>query len=353
MGATVPEATIPDAVPHAAPDAEPVARTVDVLVVGAGPAGLTAAASLAAWGAGAVEVVERESVVGGVRRRAPWSGLAAVAAGLPPGGRASVRRRAEAAARAGARVRTGVTVTGWAGPLTVDLTGPGGLERITARAVVLATGARERPRAARLVPGGRPPGVFTAGQVERAVRGYGQPIGRRAVVVGAERAGYRAALTLRQAGVVIVAMVTDAPRPPAGAALDRAVRGWLGFPLLTDATVTGLTGRDRLESIGLRRGDGATAILGCDAVVFAGDWIPEHELARSAGIALDPGTLGPAVDAAFRTSIPGVFAAGAVVRPTASAATAVRDGRATATAVLRHLNRSRRQPEPPPLRLSR
>ncbi|WFB11911.1 FAD-dependent oxidoreductase [Streptomyces sp. LX-29] len=326
-------------------------RAVDVLVVGAGPAGLTAAAYLAAWGAGAVEVVERESVVGGVRRRAPRSGLAAVGAGLPVGV-ASVRRRAEAAARAGARVRTGVTVTGWAGPLTVDLTGPGGLERITARAVVLATGARERPRGARLVPGGRPPGVFTAGQVERAVRGYGQPIGRRAVVVGAERAGYRAALTLRQAGVVIVAMVTDAPRPPAGAALDRAVRAWLGFPLLTDATVTGLTGRDRLESIGLRRSDGATAILGCDAVVFAGDWIPEHELARSAGIALDPGTRGPAVDAAFRTSRPGVFAAGAVVRPTASAATAVRDGRATATAVLRHLNRSSRQPEPPPMRLS-
>ncbi|NEC09109.1 oxidoreductase, partial [Streptomyces sp. SID7909] len=79
------------------------------------------------------------------------------------------------------------------GPRTLDATGPGGLERITARAVVLATGARERPRAARLVPGTRPAGVYTTGELQQSVHLHHQPIGTRAVVVGDEPVGLAAA----------------------------------------------------------------------------------------------------------------------------------------------------------------
>ncbi|MYS10804.1 oxidoreductase, partial [Streptomyces sp. SID6041] len=81
----------------------------------------------------------------------------------------------------------GVSVTGWAGPLTLDVTAPTGLERVRARAVVLATGARERPRGARLVPGSRPAGVLTTGELQRLVLRFGARPGRierRAVVVG-------------------------------------------------------------------------------------------------------------------------------------------------------------------------
>lgn len=138
----------------------PESRTgvlVDVLVVGAGPAGLALAARLANAGAGRVEVLEREQDAGGMPRHLHHGGF-----GRPPRpwlrGPEYARRSVEAAVAAGAAVRTGVTATGWAGPLSLDTTGPAGLERITARAVVLATGARERPRSARLVPGSRPQG---------------------------------------------------------------------------------------------------------------------------------------------------------------------------------------------------
>ncbi|MEU0303790.1 FAD/NAD(P)-binding oxidoreductase [Streptomyces sp. NPDC006175] len=320
-------------------------RDIDVLIIGAGPAGLAAGAELAAAGAGRVEILERERQAGGIPRhchhggfggrieRAAHAWASATGSAYARAGTTGpdyARRGVAAALRAGAELRTGVTVTGWAGPRTVETTGPAGLERITARAVVLATGARERPRSARLIPGTRPPGVCTTGELQQAVHLFGQRIGTRAVVIGDEPVGYAAAATLRAAGVHVVAMVTD--RPP------RPVRLLNGpAPLLTAATVTGLTGRTRLSGVVLRHDDGRTTTLRCDTVVLTGDFVPDHELARRGGILLDPGTRGPAYDSAFRTSRPGVFAAGNVLHAVERAEFAAQEGRAVAVPVLHRL----------------
>ncbi|MCS0636836.1 NAD(P)/FAD-dependent oxidoreductase [Streptomyces sp. LP05-1] len=306
-------------------------RVVDVLVVGAGPAGLSAAARLAAAGAVRVEVLEREPVAGGVPVHCDHPGFGLRARGLRPvTGPEYARRLAGAAVRAGASLRTGVTATGWAGPRVLDTTGPGGLERITARAVVLATGARDRPRAARLVPGTRPAGVLTAGELQRAVYGYGRQVGRRAVVAGGGPVAAHAVAALRRAGAVVAALATGEPGPgprTAGA----------GAPVLAGAVVTELLGRGRLSGVRLRHPDGRETLVRCDTVVFTGDWIPDHELARTAGAALDPATRGPAVDGSFRTSLPGVFAAGNALRGIERAAVAAAEGRAVAGAVLARL----------------
>ncbi|MFG2985488.1 NAD(P)/FAD-dependent oxidoreductase [Streptomyces sp. NPDC048258] len=300
---------------------------VDVLVVGAGPAGLALAARLAGGGAGRVEVLEREQDAGGVPRHCHHGGF-----GWPPlpwlRGPAYARRSVEAAVGAGAAVRTGVTATGWAGPLSLETTSPAGLERITARAVVLATGARERPRSARLVPGSRPAGVLTTGELQQSVHLYGQPVGRRAVVVGAEPVARHAVRTLRRAGADVVAMVTERSR---GTAVP-------GVPLLTATTVDELRGRGRLSGVAVRHEDGRSGVLACDTVVFTGDWIPDHELARRGGVTLAEATRGPSVDASFRTSVPGVFAVGNALHGVERAATAAAEGAAAAAAVLAHLS---------------
>ncbi|MEU6313284.1 FAD-dependent oxidoreductase [Streptomyces sp. NPDC047014] len=300
-----------------------VDRAVDVLVVGAGPAGLALAARLA--GTARVEVLEREEEAGGVPRHCPRGGFGARA--LPLEGPEYARRSVCAAVAAGAVLRTGVTATGWAGPLALEVTGPAGLERITARAVVLATGARERPRSARLVPGSRPAGVLTTGELQQSVHLYGQDVGRRAVVVGGEPVTRHAVRTLLRAGTEVAAVVTERPD---GFAVP-------GIPVLTRTSVVELRGRGRLSGVAVRHGDGRTDLLDCDAVVFTGDWIPDHELARRGGIPLDPGTRGPAVDACFRTAVPGVFAVGNALRGIERARTAAAEGTAAADPVRAHL----------------
>ncbi|MEV7372869.1 FAD-dependent oxidoreductase [Streptomyces sp. NPDC090301] len=305
-------------------------RTVDVLVVGAGPAGLAAAARLAASGAGRVEVLEREPAAGGVPRHCARPGFGADGRGRPLDGPGYARRSVRAALGAGAVVRTGVSATGWTGPLTLDVTAPTGLERIRARAVVLATGARERPRSARLVPGSRPAGVLTTGELQRLVLRFGarpERIGRRAVVAGGGPVALAAVRTLRAAGVEVVAVVCEHPA-------RRTAFG--AVPVLSGAVVSELHGRGRLTGVSVGGGAaGAERItLRCDTVVFTGDWIPDHELARARGLPLAPGTRGPATDGAFRTAAPGVFAVGNVLRGVEPAVVAAAEGRAVAAAVV-------------------
>ncbi|CAL9378859.1 NAD(P)/FAD-dependent oxidoreductase [Streptomyces sp. enrichment culture] len=311
-------------------------RHVDVLVVGAGPAGLTAAARLAAAGAGRVEVLEREPEPGGVPRHSAHRGFGTRT--RPLTGPRYARLLTEAADQAGATLRPGVTALDWApgGPVLTTV-GPGGPETVRARAVVLATGARERPRAARLVPGTRPAGVYTTGELQRAVHLFGQHIGTRAVVVGAEDVSYAAAGTLRAAGTEVVALVTEDPRAHTGRARAQAARLYHGIPLLTSATVTELLGRGRLSGVRVRHRDGRTAVLPCDTVVFTGDFVPDHELARRGGLVLDPGTRGPATDGAWHTSRPGVFAVGDLLHAVEPARTAALEGARAARAVLDHL----------------
>jgi thioredoxin reductase len=289
-------------------------RQVDVLVVGAGPAGLAAAARLAAGGAGRVEVLDRERSAGGVPRHCVHGGFGTPR--RPLTGPQYARRLLLAARRAGAVVRTGVTALDWAGPLALATVGPEGAETITARAIVLATGARERPRAARLIPGTRPDGVYTTGELQQAVHLFGQRIGARAVIVGSEPVGYAAADTARAAGARIAAMVTDRTR----------ARSRADFPVLTGATVAELLGHGRLTGVRVRHGDGRTTLLRCDTVVFTGDFVPDRDLARRGGITLDGA--GPL------TSRPGVLAAGDTVHATWGARPAAGEGTRVAELVL-------------------
>ena len=203
---------------------------------------------------------------------------------------------------------------------------------------MLATGARERPRSARLVAGDRPAGVLTTGQLQNAVHLHGRPVDGPAVIVGSELVSWSAAMTLREAGCRSPVMVTHHPRAEAYGAFTLTGRVALGVDVRTRTRVTRVLGHDRVEAVELLDlATGTRYLEPCRTVVFTGDWIPDHELARLRGIEIDAAHRGPLVDAALRTSAPGVFAVGNVVHPVDTADVAALDGRHVAAAVAAHL----------------
>jgi pyruvate/2-oxoglutarate dehydrogenase complex dihydrolipoamide dehydrogenase (E3) component len=210
--------------------------------------------------------------------------------------------------------------------------------------VLLATGCRERPRAARLVPGGRPPGVMTTGELQQRVYLHSQRLPGRAVVIGAEHVSFSAMLTLAHAGADVVALVTDQPRQQSYAAFALAAAARWRVPVRTSAAVRRIVGRGRLDGIELADlRTGTVSFVECGTLVFTADWIPDHELARLGGTQIDPGTRGPAVDTALETSIPGVFAAGNLVHAAETADVAAVGGRHAA----RHIAAALRGTGPP------
>ena len=316
-------------------------QTCDVLVVGGGPAGLAAATALRRLGAGRIVVVEREPEPGGIARHSDHTGYGLRDLHRVMRGPAYARAWTTRAERAGADILAEASVTGWEGAgsdRAVEITSPSGRNVVTARAIVLATGCRERPRSARLVPGTRPAGVLTTGALQRLVA-RGLPIGTRAVVVGAEHVSYSAALTLRHAGVAVAAMVTPEPHHESFAAFALTTRLALRIPLRVGTSVTRVLGRARVEAVELTDlARGTTEIVECDTVVFTGDWVPDHELATRGGLTIDRGTAAPRVDAALRTSVPGVFAAGNLLHGAETADVCALDGRWVATGVTHWLS---------------
>lgn len=310
----------------------------DVLIVGAGPAGLTAAAALAPRVSGDVLVLEREAVAGGIPRHSDHPGYGIRDRRAFLSGPRYARRLTTEALRAGARVQTRTMVTGWAGDRTLVATSPAGRAEIRPRALVLATGARERPRAARLIPGDRPDGVMTTGQLQNVVHLHGRVPGGRAVIVGAELVSWSAVMTLRHAGCRPLMLVTAHSRPETHAAAALAGRAMLRVPVRTATRVARIIGRPRVSAVELEHlGSGTREIVPCDTVVFTGDWIPDHELARSGGLDIDPGTRGPLIDSEQATSRAGIYAIGNLTHPVDTADVAALDGRAVAGAVLAHL----------------
>jgi len=307
---------------------------VDVLVIGGGPAGLAAALELRRRGVARVLVVDREAQAGGVPRHTTHSGFGVRDLHTLLSGPQYAARYVRLAEAAGVAVRTGTTATDWIGPTAVSLTSAGGIEGVEARAIILATGCRERPRAARLVPGTRPVGVLTTGALQQMVALRQLPVGRRAVVAGAEHVSFSAVLTLAHAGVATVAMTTQHTRHQTLAPLHWLTAGLRRVPVLTETRLSAIHGTPRVEAVEVTElRSGARRMLACDTVVFTGDWIADHELARRGGLAMDPATRAPRVDLALRTSVRGVFAAGNLLHGAESADVAALGGRHAALAV--------------------
>ena len=189
------------------------------MIVGGGPSGLASAIELRRRGISPVTVIEREREAGGIPRHSDHTGFGLRDLRTVLSGPRYAERYRELAAEAGAEILTETMVTDWGGG-RLKLTGPGGREEIEPPAVVLATGCRERPRSARLVPGDRPAGVMTTSTLQQLVHLRGERVGRRAVIVGAEHVSFSAITTLAHAGASVAGLVTELRQAPVAGGLS-------------------------------------------------------------------------------------------------------------------------------------
>ena len=295
----------------------------DVVIVGGGPAGLRAAAELSPRHS--VVVLEREAHAGGIPRHSDHLGYGLRDRGRFMSGPRYAETLVEQALTAGAQIRTSSMVTGWEGPRTVAVTSPQGRYVIEGSAILLATGARERPRPARWIPGDRPMGVMTTGQLQQSVHLQHRQVGTRAVIIGSELVSWSAVLTLREAGCRTVAMVTRSPRQESYALASWAGRTAYRVPVMCNTDIVSIHGGARVTGVTVRCGQHISTIA-CDLVITSGDWIPDHELARMRDLDIDQRSLAPVCDASLRLSADGVFGAGNLLHPVDTADVCALDG---------------------------
>ncbi len=293
------------------------AERCDIVVIGAGPAGLAAAGEAIRLGAGSVLMIERNPEPGGILNQCIHDGFGIERFSAALTGPEYIERFLPVLSEPGVTLKTSAMALKLTPERIVQYADKQGLHTVQAGAVILATGCRERTRGAIAVPGTRPAGIYTAGVVQRLTNMENVRVGNRAVILGSGDIGLIMARRLTLEGMEIACVLEKLPYC---SGLSRNVRQCLtdyGIPLHLSTTVVDIIGDKHLEAVVAAEVDKAGAVLPetkrtipCDTLILSVGLIPENELAKACGIAMDPVTNGALVDGRLMTSVPGVFSCG-------------------------------------------
>lgn len=294
---------------------------VDILIIGAGPAGLAAAIAAREAGIQGILVLEREEWQGGILRQCIHNGFGLHRFQVELTGPEYAQRDIDMVKELALDIRTGVTVLEVSADKEVTaISREQGLQVFSAKAVILAMGCRERPRGALAIPGTRCAGIFSAGTAQRYVNLEGYMPGRRVVILGSGDIGLIMARRMTLQGAKVLACVELMPY---SSGLNRNIVQCLqdyDIPLYLSHTVVDIIGRERLEAVTVAQVDaqrkpvaGTEKRFECDTLLLSVGLIPENELSLGAGVALSPATNGAVVDNSLQTSVPGIFACGNVL----------------------------------------
>jgi NADPH-dependent 2,4-dienoyl-CoA reductase/sulfur reductase-like enzyme len=294
-----------------------IEKNVDVAVIGAGPAGLSAAISAKDHGAKDVLVIDRNNWLGGILPQCIHDGFGVEETGESMTGPEYAEMYISLAKKKFINFMRETMVLNLDKNLEIIATNKNGFFKIKAKSIILAMGCREKTRWNAMIPGDRPSGIFTAGVAQAFINLYNIMPGKNVLILGSGDVGLIIARRLKFEGVNVLGVVEMLSY---ASGLPRNVVQCLDdydIPLYLNYTVTFINGRDRLESVNIAQVDkkfnivsGSEKKIKCDTLLLSLGLIPENELSKNAEIKIDEIIGGPIVDQFYETSLPGVFACG-------------------------------------------
>ena len=297
-------------------------KEYDIVVIGAGPAGLAAAIEARKSSVERILLVERAKELGGILQQCIHNGFGLHIFKEELTGPEYAERFINELTELNIDYELDTMALNIDSSKNITMINArDGMAVVSAKAVILAMGCRERPRGALNIPGTRPSGIFTAGTAQRLVNIEGYMVGKKIVVLGSGDIGMIMARRMMLEGAEVKAVLEILPY--SGGLIRNKVQCLddFGIPLLFNHTVTEIKGKERVEGIVYCEVDNRRRIkpetrqyMECDTLLLSVGLIPENELSKSANIKLDTVTGGPVVDESMETSVEGIFACGNVLQ---------------------------------------
>ncbi|WP_457752633.1 NAD(P)/FAD-dependent oxidoreductase [Thermococcus sp.] len=198
----------------------------------------------------------------------------------------------------------------------VVFTSPKGAFEVWTKAIIYATGARERHAFEIGIVGDRVAGIYTAGEAQTLMDIYGVMPGKEVVIVGSGDVGLIMARRFALEGAKVKAVIELMPYP-GGLARNVMILRDFNIPLYLSHKVVEVRGKKRVEKVkvvkvdeNLREIPGTEFWIECDTMVISAGLIPQVKLLTDIGVEIDPATGGPVVNDLLETTVPGIFVAG-------------------------------------------